>query len=361
MSKSSKKIRVGIVGVGSIGRLHAEKLVEAGAEVAAVCDIRPDRLAFIAKTFNVANAFEDYHDLVKLADLDAVTVGVPNYLHAPVALSALNAGKHVLCEKPMAMSVAQCKQMVAAARKNRRHLQIGFSTRYHGEAKLARHLVDAGKLGHVYHAVVHAIRRRGVPGRGGWFTTKAQSGGGPLIDIGVHMLDLTCWLMGKPRPVSVSAQTFQKFVHRDDYAYVGMWSDPVPGGTTDVEDYAHALIRFANGATVTLECAWAANTNEQFWQTQLLGDQAGLLVKPGGGGVTLCGQDGRLLTDTVPLYRKLDGHSEEFKEFVAVLRGQAKSSAPGADGQYTQALLDAIYRSAAAGKEVKVPASDLPG
>jgi predicted dehydrogenase len=252
--------------------------------------------------------------------------------------------------------------MNAAAAKARRVLQIGLVNRFYPEPQLARRLVADGQLGNVYHAFATALRRRGVPGRGGWFTTKSKSGGGPLIDIGVHILDLCTWMMGQPRPVAVLAQTYQQFIHRDDYTYTGMWGKPVPGGITDVEDYVAATIRFATGATCRLECSWAANIHQGQWSCQLLGDKAGVFVDPGTS-MVISGQNDRLLTDTTPVYKKTDPFVEEFKAFVASCQSGGKGRravVPGEHGQYTQSLLDAIYRSAAAGKEVRINASDLP-
>lgn len=353
-------VRIGVIGCGSIGSYHIEKLVAAGAKLVAVCDIDPDALQSAAKKFAVPNAMPDYRDLLALDELDAVTVALPNDLHAPVSIAALRAGKHVFCEKPMAMNVGECKQMIAAAAKARRVLQIGLVCRFHAEPQLVCQLRDEGKLGNIYHAQAISTRRRGVPGRGGWFTTKARSGGGPLIDIGVHILDLTTWMMGQPRPVAVSAQTFRKFIQRDDYACTGMWGKPVAGGPTDVEDYATAMIRFANGATCHLECSWAANIGEDVTHCQVLGDKAGVSLDLGSKGLSLHGQDGSLLTDTKPLYRKREGFVEEFKAFIASCQTGKRAAIPGEHGQYVQALLDGIYRSAKARREVAIPASDLP-
>ncbi|MDD4889546.1 MAG: Gfo/Idh/MocA family oxidoreductase [Phycisphaerae bacterium] len=355
----SNPVRVGVIGCGGIGNIHMDKLQAVGAKLVAVCDIDPAPLRAAAKQYTVANAFTDYRELLALDEVDAVTVGLPNYLHAEVTIAAAKAGKHVFCEKPMAMNVAECKAMIAAAARAKRVLQIGLVNRFYAESQLTRSLVAAGKLGQVYHALAAATRRRGVPGRGGWFTTKAKSGGGPLIDIGVHILDLTTWLMGRPRPVAVSAQTYQKFIHRDDYAYTGMWGKPVAGGPTNVEDYVTALIRFAGGSTCRLECSWAANIHEGTWSCQLLGDKAGAFVDPGSR-LVVSGQDDRLLTDTTPIYRKLDPWQEQFKAFLASCRTGRRPVVPGEHGQYTQALLDAIYRSAAAGREIRIRPSDLP-
>ena len=361
-AKAVKRVRVGLIGAGSIGRAHAAAIVKAGGDLVAIADANAAAAQALAGQHKVPTAVSDYRQLLKQADIDAVSIALPNYLHAPVALAALAAGKHVLCEKPMAMNVAECKRINAAAARAKRVFQVGLHHRHVAECRAAKDMIVAGKLGKVYHAMVHAVRRRGVPGRGGWFTTRAKAGGGPMADIGVHMLDLTLWLMGHPRPVAVSAQTYRKFIHRDDYTCTGMWSAPVPGGPTDVEDYIVALIRFAGGATVTLECCWAANVTANLWQTQVLGDKAGVMVKPNDS-LTIAGQDGMLLTDTVPQIVKSEPFPSEFAGFLAACRagkGPAAPSANGAQGQYIQAVIDAVYKSARAGKEVRINPADVP-
>ncbi len=361
MAASKKAVRVGVIGAGSIGKSHVKAATAVGFNLAAVVDVNSAAAERLAGEFNVPDVLADYNDLLSRGDVDAVTIALPNFLHAPVALAALKAGKHVFCEKPMAMNAAECRKVNAAAAKAKKVIQIGLHQRHQAESRLARDLIAAGKLGDVYHAVARAVRRRGVPGRGGWFTTKSKAGGGPMADIGVHILDLTCHLLGHPRPVSVSAQTYRKIIHRDDYTYVGMWSDPVPGGPTDVEDYITALVRFDGGVTVDLQCAWAANLPKNFWDTQILGDQAGVLVEPGSN-ITICGQSDGVLTDTSPQYRKADPFASQFGDFLdACRKGKltSKTSADGKQGQYIQAIIDAVYKSSDAGKEVAIKASDL--
>jgi predicted dehydrogenase len=359
--KRSKAIRAAVVGAGGIGKAHIRGLQAVGVEIAVLVDINEDAAAAMAAEFNIAEVAADYKSVVKRDDLDAVTVALPNFLHAPVSIAALQAGKHVFCEKPMAMNVAECKRINAAAAKARRVFQVGLHQRHQVQSVEARRWIDAGKLGAIYHSQVMAIRRRGVPGRGGWFTTRSKAGGGPMGDIGVHMLDLTCHLIGHPRPVAASAQTFRKIIHRKDYTYTGMWTAPVEGGPTDVEDAVTALIRFENGSTVDLQCAWALNTTEQKWQTEIFGEQAGVLVKPGSE-IVIAAQEGTRLVDIHPQLPKRDPFESQMTCFRDACRSGRKPAAPAADGkqgQYVQALIDAIYKSADAGKEVRIKATDL--
>ncbi|MCG3181327.1 MAG: Glucose--fructose oxidoreductase [Phycisphaerae bacterium] len=359
--KKGKAIRVAVIGAGSIGLSHAKAIVASGGQLAFVVDVNKAAAEKMAADHG-GQPVADYRQVLDRDDVDAVTVALPNFLHAPVSIAALKAGKHVFCEKPMAMNVAECKQINAAARKARRVFQVGLHHRHMIETAAAKELIDAGRCGKLYHAQVNAIRRRGVPGRGGWFTTRSKAGGGPMADIGVHMLDLTCYLMGHPKPVAVSAQTFQKMIHRDDYTCTGMWASPVPGGPTDVEDAITALIRFENGATADLQCAWALNTVTNKWQTEVFGDQAGILVKPGDG-IVVAGQEGSRLVDTTPLLPKgvspFNNQFAAFFEFCRTGKQPRRPSASGADGQYIQTLIDAIYESAAAGREVRIKPSSL--
>ena len=195
------------------------------------------------------------------SDVDAIVVAVPNKFHKDIAIAALTAGKDVLLEKPMALNAAECREINAAAKKSGKILQMGMVQRFSPTANTASALIKAGRLGNVYHAKSNIYRRRGIPGLGGWFTTKALSGGGPLIDLGVHILDLSLFLMDFPKPLRVSGKVYDNFgKDMKNYVYESMWAGPPKyDGTFDVEDSAHAMIRFEGGLTMEFNATWAGN------------------------------------------------------------------------------------------------------
>jgi predicted dehydrogenase len=345
-------VKIGVIGAGNIGRHHIATYQKVpGVQVVAVADPVVAAAEAAAKQFSIPKVFGSHQDMLAKAELDGVSVCTPNACHAPQAIDALKAGKSVLCEKPMSTTVKEAEAMVKAAKEAQKVLMLGFVRLFDSGVEVVRKYLDDGQLGQVYHAVVFEVRRRGIPGLGGWFTTKKMSGGGPLIDIGVHALYSTVYMMGSPEPVAVSASCYQKFGHRKPYIYVSMWGAPVPGGTFDVEDYATALIRFENGATCTLECAWAANAAGGS-SVQILGDKAG--VKLEGGNITFYGENEGYITDFVPQYAKGDAFVGQAKHFVECIRGNVQCRCPSEYGLMIQRILNGVYDSAKANKEVKV-------
>jgi len=195
------KINVGIIGTG-IGQAHFEGYSALpNVNVVGLVDVDPKRAKLIAEKWKVRHAFTNHEDLLALRNLDAVSVGVPNWLHASIAMDALRAGKHVICEKPMAHSLEDGERLYKAAKRAKTKFMMAYNNRFRGDSQLLKRYIDGGELGDIYFGRCVWTRRSGIPGAGGWFTTKKLSGGGPLIDIGVHALDLGWWLMGGPKPV----------------------------------------------------------------------------------------------------------------------------------------------------------------
>ncbi len=252
---SNDRVKVGIIGTGTMGTGHAEVLQSVPqAEIAAFCDIHAPTLADRAKRFGVMRTFADYRDLLK-EDIQAVVIAVPNYLHKEISIAALEAGKHVLVEKPMAMNATEAAEMAQAAKRTGRFLTVGNCWRQNAQIRTVKEYIDSGFFGHIYHMRTVLIRRRGIPGMGGWFTTKAKSGGGPMIDLGVHWFDLAMFMSGNWKPTSVSAATYSKFGPRlRDYTFVEMWCTPDwEAGVFDVEDYSTGLVRFEGDATMVFD------------------------------------------------------------------------------------------------------------
>ena len=209
----NKKIKVGVIGTGNISHEHIKSYIaNPNVELYAFCDINPVQLKKMADLYGVERTYTDINEFLKLDEIDAVSVCTWNSAHAPCAIAALNAGKHVLCEKPMATSAAEAKEMLAAAEKNNKLLMIGFVRRYGNDCKILQDFISTDYFGDIYYAKATYLRRNGNPG--GWFGDKSRSAGGPLIDLGVHVIDLTRYLMGNPKPVSVYGATFQKLFNR---------------------------------------------------------------------------------------------------------------------------------------------------
>ncbi|HUW55786.1 MAG TPA: Gfo/Idh/MocA family oxidoreductase [Planctomycetota bacterium] len=351
-----KKIRIGIIGTGSIANnVHIPgylRLKDEGVELAALCDIKPQALTDTLALHNLdLPTYGNFRTMLRREKLDAVGVCTPNNVHAPATIAALNAGCHVLCEKPIAKTAAEAKRMVDAAKKHRRKLQIGQHQRFQVKAQAVKRVVDAGYLGDIYYARAHALRRRGIPGWGN-FISKDVQGGGPLVDIGVHILDLTLYLMGFPKPVTVAGCAYTKFGRKKGVlGLMGQWD--VKKYT--VEDFAAGFIRFANGATLTIEASFAANIADDQFDAWLLGTKGGVDVfKP-----AVYTEEAGSLWDLTPYGLpepriKHPAHCREIELFIEALRKNRPVPVPGEECLITQKILDGIYKSAETGREVRI-------
>lgn len=276
-----KKMRVGIIGCGGIaGGKHLPAIREQGnIEVVALCDLIEERALNYREKFGWPDAtvYTDYKELLK-EELDAVYVLTPNKAHSQITIDALHAGKNVMCEKPMAKTAADAKAMLDAAKETGRVLTIGYQNRYRPDSTYLKRACDNGDLGEIYMAKAHAIRRRAVPTWGVFLDEEAQ-GGGPLIDIGTHALDLTLWMMDNYEPESVMGSVYKKLGDQTETA--NAWGDWDPEKYT-VEDSAFGFIKMKNGATIILESAWALNSLEvDEAKTSLCGTKAGADMKDG--------------------------------------------------------------------------------
>ena len=361
----AKGIKAGVIGAG-IGKFHIEGYQKhANAEVAALADINPLAAEEVGRKFCIPTLYLDYRQMLAEADIDCVSVCVPNALHMPVVIDCLQAGKHVLCEKPLARDAKEGAKMVAAAEKAKKKLMIQFNNRYRPEAKLLKEYVTNGELGDIYFARCGWIRRNGIPGWGGWFTQKELAGGGPLIDLAVHMLDLTMWLMGSPEPVCVLASTYSAFGPKMEA--LGPWGTPNKKGKFDVEDMAVAMIKFAGGQTIALEASWASRCKREWVYSTLMGTEAGASLQRvfEFDGVDDSSVD-RLEVFTqehgVPVNRNLVvepdpamGRHNAVLHFVdCLLDDKVQMISPATDGLRIMRILDAAYKSAETGKAVNI-------
>ena len=348
----AKKVRLGVIGNGGIANgahLPGYSLIPDDCEIFALCDIDPVPLHQTAAKYpQVKHLFEDYNKMLEMPEIDAVSVCTPNYVHFAPTIAALKAGKHVLCEKPIAMNATEATEMVATARKEGKILQIGYNSRFAPSNQTLKKFIDAGELGDIYYARAQAMRVRGIPGWG-VFIDKSKQGGGPLIDIGVHILDLTLWLMGHPKPVAASGVTYQKFGKRDDVVgFMGQWDYK----NFTVEDMAASLIRLDNGATIMLESSFVANLKEEIHNTTLLGTAGGAEAYP----LSITQERHKSVFSFKPQIHNpnINTHHAEMKAFVECVRDNKEPLVTGEHGLAVAKIMDAIYLSAELGREVAI-------
>lgn len=349
MSKKVKTpIGIGIIGSGGIAQAAHMPGYAAYPDlcrIVAVADINPEVAKTAAEKFNVPHVFTDYRDLLKLREVDAVSVCTPNYLHKQPTIEALEAGKHVLVEKPMAMNAREGREMLEAAKRTGKKLQVALNMRFSTGVRTIKRFIDAGKLGEIYYARAQALRRRGIPGWG-VFTQKDKQGGGPLIDIGVHILDATLYFMGHPKPVSVSGMTYTKFGTREGVVgLMGQW-DPK---TYTVEDFAVGLVRFANDATLVIESSFCANIERDTFNTTVLGTEGGAQLNP----LKLFREEEQTLLDITPFgLREVNSRQQEVYAFLQAIIHDTEPEVTAEQGLMATEIIDAIYASAETGKEV---------
>lgn len=353
--KSSRKpssFNVAVIGAGAIGHDHIASFKQhPAAKVVALAEISPERGREAADLFGVPELVTDYKVLLARDDIQVVSIALPNYLHAPVALDALRAGKHVMLDKPMATNARDAARLVAEAKKRGVLLMVGQNNRFTPEVQTARRLVGEGVLGDIYHAKTAWTRRSGIPRIGSWFTQAKFAGGGCTYDIGVHALDRCLFLMGEFDAAAVSGQTYAKFGPRGRGD--GFWgkSEIDPARPFDVDDLSVALIKLKSGRTVLLESSWAAHQAELDYNgTQLFGTEAGLIFPP----LKLFRQ-GSLgySTELVPSATDLV-HANRIVHFIDCLLGKAKPYVKPEESLAVQKILDAIYLSAKSGREVRI-------
>ncbi len=354
-----KNLKVGIIGVGGISGMHYRGYDKCeDAEVWAICDIKPDVLKAKAERYGVPaeRCFLDHRELLKLKELDAVSVCTPNKSHCEITVNALKAGKHVLCEKPIARNAREGKKMVDAAAKAKKLLQVGLMQRFRTDANYVKGLVDDGTLGDIYYARCRAVRRRGVPSWG-VFGQLEENGGGALLDIGVHMIDLTWYVMGKPRPVSVTGQNYRTIGDKPGHwGMFGKWDHQ----TYTVEDFTSGYVRFENGATMSLECSFVANLDADNENFHIVGTKGGAGVCPLNVQLELGGH----ICDATPHNMsnvdlhdnptKLITHELEVMHFVDCVIKKKPTRVPGHEVLWIQKIIDGLYKSAEIGKEVAI-------
>jgi len=351
----SSKIRIGLIGAGNIGNVHLQEFGKLGAECefVAITDAYLPLAEQRAREYNIPVVSPSPEELIRREDVDAVIVAVPNQAHAPLTILALESGKHVLVEKPMGLDSAAAKDIVRAQQRTGKTVMVAHQMRWEPLSLKVKEQVERGELGRVYTAKTGWYRRKGIPGWGTWFTQHNQSGGGPLIDIGVHMLDLAFFLMGEPKPVSVYGSTYAEFGPKKKG--IGTWGKPNWNGTYDVEDLATAIIKMEDGTSLTLEVSWAVHMDT---------DSAPFLHLMGSeGGVALRGNEGKFLTERfdqaieAPLAAPADDEGARVRlsrHFLDCVRTGKQPWTSAETGLRSNLIIDAIYESSRSGGEVKL-------
>jgi predicted dehydrogenase len=354
-------LSVGVIGLGWAGQQHLDAYSALdGVEVVALAGLEEPARTVLAERYGIEHHVDRWEELLELDGLDAVSVAVPTFLHAPIAIAALERGLHVLSEKPIARNESEARSMVEAARAAGRVLDVGFNHRQRGDIRKLKDVLDAGRLGRPYYAKAWWLRRSGIPGRGSWFTRAELAGGGPLVDIGVHVLDYSLFLLGNPTVTAVSASTY------DLLATAGFGFNPESGKTSvagsagfDVEDLATVFMRLEDGGTLLVEASWAAHRidGDQFGIT-LYGSKGGaeLIVEDyaPSGSLTIFTDDDGVATETRLTAPPGKGHEAVVEQFLSKVRSGRWEEHDGAGAVALARIVDACYRSAAAQREIRL-------
>ena len=356
--------KVAVIGAGGMLQYHAGGFQQAGAQIVALADMNQAAAEKAAKEWKIPNVYSDVETMLSETDADAISIIVPNKFHAPLSIQCLNAGKHVFCEKPPALSAAEVESMISAAEKAGKRLMFNFNNRARPESYAMMESLADGTVGTINSAQAKWIRRTGIPGFGGWFTNKSLSGGGAVIDL-LHMVDLAMYFMGYPEPAHVLANTFDDFITNPQFK--GPWGIPDKAdGVNDVESAAHGFVTFKTGQVLSLQVSWAEMMKREEVSVVFQGTKGGGKVE------RLFGSDGLDDTaiDTCELYVQQDGKSvnqtievaqcedmgrkRSAENFIATIEGTEEPLNTPDQALVLMKVIDAIYESAKSGDPVGI-------
>ncbi|SDW65431.1 Gfo/Idh/MocA family protein [Paenibacillus sp. CF384] len=354
MTTTEKKLNIGVIGAGSISGAHlGAYATNKDAVLVAICDKNEERAQAAAEKYGAAKIYTDYRELLADPSIDAVSICTWNNTHAEITIAALEAGKNVLCEKPLCKTVEEAERVQAAVEATGKLLQVGFVRRYASSIEVLKRFIDAGDLGEIYYAKATCLRRLGNPG--GWFSDIERSGGGPLIDLGVHIIDICWYLMGKPKVKSVSGNTYRKLGNRSHIKNLGFYkAADYDAEKNDVEDLANAIIRFENGASLMVDVSFALHAQKDELSVKLYGDQGGVEVEPA---LVIMGEKHDTIVNMTPqvdhtTFDFNDAFGREIGHFINSCLGRTETLSPVQDGVEVTRMLCAIYESAAKGTEI---------
>ena len=344
------KLKYGCVGAGDIADFKHLNGYSKDKEIKieAICDVNLKAAEKLAEKYEIPNVFQDYKEMLEQIQLDFISVCTPNFLHAPVTIEALKKGIHVHCEKPMAMNAPEAQAMVDAKNKYGKKLMVGLNNRFTNEAFFIKKYADDGLFGEIYHAKCGWRHKRGIPGKYSWITNRKLSGGGPLIDLGVHFLDLAMFFMGNPKPLSVMGATYSKFAENNSR---NSWSFGISGdGTYDVEDFAAGIVRFENDATVDFEFSWASNIECEYNYCELLGTKGGASFK--GKELKIFSEVFDTCVTILPDIRYSVKTLDEFEHFTDCIRNGKEPLAPPEQAVDLMKIIDGVYKSSETKREI---------
>jgi predicted dehydrogenase len=347
---SGRPFRVAFIGSGLIAQHHMKLLKNLeNVQIVAASDINEKALAKAKELYGVPKLYTDYQKMLKeVKEIDAVDVCTPNGQHATNCIAAFAAGHHVMVEKPMAMNAVEGRAMLEAAKKAGKQLVVGFQYRFDPKSKLIKDQIDAGAIGRIMYVRAQALRRRGIP-NWGVFGRKDLQGGGPMIDIGVHILEMAHYIIGSPRPVTVSGNTWT-YSGNQPCNVACQWPN-WDHKTYTVEDLAAGLIRFDTGALLTIEASFVAHIEKDVWNIQIMGEKGGANWDAS---QIFVDQGGYMMNMTPGFLPQKDNFESKMKHFVEVCQGLRPNESSGEQGLMVQKMLDGIYASADAGREVTV-------
>ncbi|RED85237.1 Gfo/Idh/MocA family protein [Cohnella phaseoli] len=352
-----QKVRIGVVGTGSISEMHLGSYARnPDAQIVAICDVNEARARQVADKYGADKVYTDYRELLADADVDAISICTWNNTHAPISIAALKAGKHVLVEKPLCRTMEEAHEVEAAVRSSGKLLQVGYVRRYDPNVKMLREFADQGEFGELYYAKASTLRRLGNPG--GWFADVERSGGGPLIDIGVHVIDLCWYLMGKPKAVAVSANTYQKLGNRSNVKHLSFYkAADYDASKNTVEDLASAIIRFENGASIMVDVSYSLHAKKDEGMVRVYGEKGSFEIDPE---VVIVTEKHDTILNIQPQTDSTAGFSgdaafqNEVDHFVDCIVNGTEQISPVEDGVEIMKILCGIYESAAKGEEVRL-------
>ncbi len=347
-----RKLRMAFIGCGGISETQIRALqTMPEVQILAGVDTDPNRLETMKTKYSISGLYTDYHKMLKEIRPDAVSVCTPNGSHAPATIASLQAGAHVITEKPMAMTPRECQAMIDAAKKAKRKLAVGFQYRYHPATAMLCRAREAGEFGKVMFVKCQALRRRGIP-NWGVFGQKHLQGGGPMIDIGVHVIEMAHYVMGSPRPVAATGKTWTYMGHKPSQV-VSMWPN-WDWKTYTVEDLAVGQIRFENGAIMHIESSFAAHVERDVWNFTLVGEKGGCTWDP----PAIFTDRAGTMVNSVPAYLPNCDFAALFRlklrNFVDGCLYDKPLEAPGEAGIAVQKIIDGVYRASAADREVAI-------
>lgn len=348
------KLKVAVIGAGSISDCHLQAYASnPDVEIYAICDLNEARAAEVAKQYNAPHVFTDYKELLALPEIHSVSICTWNDSHAEISIAALDAGKNVLCEKPLCQTVEDALEVEKAVHRSGKLLQVGFVRRYSDNAQILKKFIDEGELGEIYYAKASSLRRLGNPG--GWFSDINRSGGGPLIDIGVHVIDICWYLMGRPKVKSVSANVSNRLGNRSNINNLSFYkAADYDAEQNTVEDMANALIRFENGASLLVDVSFTLHAKADETSVKLYGDKGGAELEPE---ISIISEKFNTILNMTPQvdFKSFDfmgSFRNEINHFIDSTQGRKETLSPVEDGVEVMKMLCAIYESARQGREI---------